>query len=183
MKTYWYIHNKNDDDEFAGVAKAPGNKTLVDWANDINTLGKIPFEFKVNSKDHLEDYLADTLGIPLMSETLMSIINKHLTGKEGVQWYEAIVIHRNEKITYYAPKFKGNLDVLNTDKTLFVEDTEDIIKANILTSKAENYAFFPLPELSEDLPFVIRMVISDDIKKEIVKTKLTGMDFSKVSIS
>lgn len=183
MKTYWYIQNKDDNDAYAGVAKAPGNKTLVDWANEINTLGKIPFEFKVNSKDHLEDFLADTLGIPLMSDLLMNIINKHLTGKEGLEWYKAIINYKNEKITYYAPKFKSNLDILNNEKSLFNKANGSLIKANIKLSKVEEYAFFPLPKLSDSIPFAISIIVTDEIKKEITKAKLTGIDFSKVPIS
>lgn len=183
MKKYWYIHNKDDNDKNVAIAESPSGKTLVDWANDILSLGKIPFEFSANANEHLEDYLADDLGIPLMSDKLMKIINKHLTEKEGLQWYDVIVNYGKEKNRYYAPKFEKNLDVLNEEKSLFNSNTGSLIKANLLMSKIDSYSFFPLPELSEDLPFGIRMVISDEIKKDIVKAKLTGMDFSKAPIS
>ncbi|MDE5996838.1 MAG: hypothetical protein K2G77_01360 [Muribaculaceae bacterium] len=82
MKKFWYLLNSDDDNEDVATAKSPGNKTLVDWTEEIISLGKIPFEFSVNPNKTLEDYLADDLGIPLMSESLMQIINSHLTGKE-----------------------------------------------------------------------------------------------------
>lgn len=91
------MQNKDDDNENVAIAKSPGDKTLVDWAMDIISLGEIPFEFSVNPNESLEDYLADNLGIPLMSEKLMKIISKHLTGKEGLRWYNVIVNYGNEK--------------------------------------------------------------------------------------
>jgi len=183
MKKYWYIHNKNDNNKDVAIAISPGNKTLVDWAIDILLLEKIPFEYKANDNEHLEDYLADDLGIPLMSEKLMRIIGKHLSGNEGIKWLQVFVSHRAEKIEYFAPKFEKNLDVLNTEKSLFNRHSGGLIKAHLSMIKIERYAFFPLPELSQDLPFTIRMVISDDIKQNIVNEKLSGMDFSKVPVS
>ncbi len=181
MKTYWYIHIKDDD---GSVAEAPGKKTLVDWAEDIIIQKKIPFEYLISSNEpQLQDYLADDLGIPLMSEKLKNIIDKHLTGKENLQWYDAIVNYKNKKITYYVPKFMNNLDVLNNEKSMFNRKTGSLIKANLLISKIENYSFFPLPELSDSIPFEHRLIVSDEIKKDVIKKKLAGIVFSKVLVS
>lgn len=182
MKKYWYLQNRDDNDENVAIAKSPGNKTLVDWAMEIMSLGKIPFEFSVNPNECLEDYLADDLGIPLMSEKLMNIINKHLMGEEGLQWYSATVNFGDEKIIYYAPKFKEDLDVLDREKSLFNRDTGGLIKASFSKAKIQRFAFFPLPQLDIKLPFRLGLIVSDEIKKDVIKAKLTGIDFSKASV-
>lgn len=61
MQKYWYLFNNDSND--VAIAKSPGDKTLVDWARDIISLGKIPFDFSVDPDKLLEDYLADNLGI------------------------------------------------------------------------------------------------------------------------
>lgn len=182
MKKYWYLQNKDDDNENVAIAKSPGDKTLVDWAMDIISLGEIPFEFSVNPNESLEDYLADNLGIPLMSEKLMKIISKHLIGKEGLRWYNVIVNYGNEKIIYYAPNFREDLDVLNNQMSIFNQSTGSLIKASFSIEKIQRLAFFPLPQLDIKLPFRLGLIVSDDIKKDIIKEKLTGMDFSKAYV-
>lgn len=182
MKKYWYLLNKDDDNEDVAIAQSPGNKTLVDWASDIVSAGKIPFEFSVNSSKCLEDYLADNLGIPLMSERLMHIISKHIAGNEGLQWYKAIVNCGDETIIYYAPNFKDDLDVLDNDMSVFNQGTGSLIKACFSIKKIQQLAFFPLPQLDIKLPFRLGLIVSDDIKKDIIKERLTGIDFSRASI-
>ena len=181
MENYWYIHIKDDN---GAVAEAPGEKTLVDWVEEIRFLKKIPFEYVVNSSEPiLQDYLADDLGIPLMSYKLKSVIQQHLTGHEDLQWWEVNIHYQDSEIMYYVPKFEHNLDVLNESKSLFNKSNGELIKANLCYSKAERYAFFPLPELSEDIPFEHRLVVSDKIKKDITRAKLTGIIFSKIPVS
>lgn len=183
MKKYWYLQHNNDDNDDVAIALSPGNKTLVDWAMNIVSLGEIPFEFSVEPYKLLEDYLADDLGIPLMSERLMKIINKHLTGKEGLHWYKAFINYGDEKVIYYAPNFKDDLDVLNNETSIFNRMTGGLVKASFSIKKIYQLAFFPLPQLDIKLPFRLGLIVSDDIKKDIIKEKLTGIDFSKVSIT
>lgn len=182
MKKYWYLLNKDDDNEDVAIAKSPGNKTLVDWTEDIISLDKIPFEFSVNQNKTLEDYLADDLGIPLMSERLMQIINKHLTGKEPLRWYEAFINCGNIKIIYYVPAFEDDLDVLDNKMSVFNQKTGRIIKATFSIKKIDQLAFFPLPQLDIKLPFRLELIVSDDIKKDIIKEKLTGIGFFRASL-
>lgn len=131
MNKYWFLHIKDNNNRMIGIAKSPGNKTLVDWTNDITSLKRIPFSFSVNRNKHLEDYLSDDLGIPLMSKKLKDVIDKHLSGNENLIWYDAIINYGNEKIIYYAPKFESNLDVLKYEKSLFNKSTGSLIKANL----------------------------------------------------
>lgn len=97
MLKYWYLFNEDNDNNNVAIAQSPGDKTLVDWTKDIISLREIPFEFSVEPDKLLEDYLADDLGVPLMSERLMKIISKYLTGKEGLRWYNALVNYGDKK--------------------------------------------------------------------------------------
>lgn len=180
MQKYWYLFNNDSND--VAIAKSPGDKTLVDWARDIISLGKIPFDFSVDPDKLLEDYLADNLGIPLMSERLMKIIAKHLTGKEGLKWYKAFVNYGDKKIIYYAPYFKDDLDVLDNDMSVFNQATGSLIKAYFSIKKICQLTFFPLPQIDIKLPFRLSLIVSDDIKKDIEKKNLTGIDFSRASL-
>lgn len=145
-------------------------------------LGKIPFEFSVNPNETLEDYLADDLGIPLMSERLMQIINSHITGKEQLRWYEAFVNYGDKKMIYYAPYFKDELDVLDNEMSVFNQRTGSIIKATFSINKIDKLAFFPHPQLYIKLPFRLELIVSDEIKKDIIKEKLTGISFFRASV-
>lgn len=182
MLKYWYLFNEDNDNNNVAIAQSPGDKTLVDWTKDIISLREIPFEFSVEPDKLLEDYLADDLGVPLMSERLMKIISKYLTGKEGLRWYNALVNYGDKKIIYYVPSFKEDLDVLNHETSLFNKETGGLIKASFSFNKINQFAFFPLPQIDIKLPFRLGLIVSDDIKKDIIKGKLTGVNFSRVSI-
>lgn len=79
------------------------------------------------------------------SENLKTVIVKNLTGNEGIDWIKAVVKTIDERLVYYIPRFSKLLDVLDTQKTMFVQGTDRIIKPVFSLSKIEKYSVFHRP--------------------------------------
>lgn len=65
------------------------------------------------------DYQPNSLAWPLFSERLKILIDKMLTGKEGLKWISCNICYGKETRIYYIPHFIKELDVLNKDKCLY----------------------------------------------------------------
>ncbi|MFH6987912.1 imm11 family protein [Flavobacterium collinsii] len=159
----------------------------------------LPFNFKLkriiegksdliidDNLDELEeiwlDYLPNSFVWPLMSEKLRFVVQTNLVGNEHIDWISCKVKSGNEERTYYILRFNNILDVLNMQKTSFVQGTDVIIKPVFSSSKINRYTIFSLP-LSHDLYQITSgLYLSEKLKKEIEKEKLTGLDFSKVPV-
>ena len=128
------------------------------------------------------DYQPNSLAWPLMSEKLKSVIEKHLTGNEAIDWIQAVVNANGEQRAYYIPRFKRKLESLDRERTKYVPGTDQILKSCFSLSKINKYAIFH-DELTHNLwkisPF---LNVSEVLKKAIQKEKLTGLDFEKVSV-
>jgi hypothetical protein len=129
------------------------------------------------------DYQPNNLAWPLMSERLKSVIDNNLTGNEAIDWIECKVIGLNDVRSYYILRFNKLLDVLDINKTLFVDGTDHIIKPVFDLQKITVFSIFPKP-LSDDLWRITPGIyISEKLKKQLQKEKMTGLDFEKVSVS
>ena len=129
------------------------------------------------------DYQPNDMAWPLMSERMMLIIMNHLTGQECIDWLSCIVKGADDQRTYYVLRFNKLLDVLDKDKTIYVNGTDHIIKPVFALSRILNYSIFPKP-LSHGLwKFTSGLHINEALKKELKKQKITGIDFEKVSVS
>jgi hypothetical protein len=129
------------------------------------------------------DYQPNSLAWPLMSERLKSVIEKYLTGNEGIDWIRAVVNVNAEQRTYYIPRFEKKLDVLDREHTKYVPGTDQILKPCFSLSKINKYAIFH-DEITHDLwkitPF---LNVNETLKKAIQKARLTGLDFEKTSVA
>ena len=74
------------------------------------------------------DYQPNNLAWPLMSEKLKSVIEKELLGNEAIDWLVCNVKTENAERRYYILRFNVLTDVLDIQKTMFVQGTDHIIK-------------------------------------------------------
>jgi hypothetical protein len=182
-------------------AFAPDNiKLAYQLIQDLESISVLPFDLNllklslkkdrlVNSDDLSDlnetwlDYQPNSLAWPLASEKLKIIIEKSLTGNEGIDWIVAHVFGNGERREYYIPRFKKLLDVLDIDKTMFIPGTNRIIKPCFSLSKISKYSVFHKPSENNLWEITLGLYVSDTLKKAIQKEKLTGIVFDKIFIT
>ncbi len=199
MKNY-YLLSWEDRTELASafpLQEAKLNHELIPELDGKNTL---PFDFELKrvkeSKNGLIiddnlaamtetwlDYQPNERGWPLMSEPLKSLIESNLTGKEHIDWITCKVRGGNEERVYFILRFNELLDVLDMQRTSFVQGTDHIIKPVFALSKICQYSIFPKPLAYQLWKIPAGFYVNDTVRKEIRKKKLTGLDFEKVSVS
>lgn len=129
------------------------------------------------------DYLPNSLAWPFMSSKLKNIVDAFLTDREGIDWIKAEVNGNDEHKTYYIPRFKKMLDVLDAEKTLFVSGTDNVIRPCFSLVKIKNLAVFHTP-ISHDLwKITSGLYINQQLKNAIQKEKITGIAFEKTRVS
>ena len=126
------------------------------------------------------DYQPNNLAWPLISERMKDLINSNLTGKEGIVWIKANINGGGELKAYYVPRFTKKLDVIDQEKTLFVPGTSHIIKPVFSFVKVLNYNLFFAPQ--EYWEITSGLYVSEKLKNELQKAKLTGVDFEKITV-
>ena len=128
-----------------------------------------------------EDYLPNNLAWPLMSYNLKYIIEKNLTGLEGLEWVSVIVETKISSRNYFIPKFKNKLDVLDIKNTIYVKGTDNIVKPAFEFEKVKNYSVFHKPGSYWKIPFAF--YVNENIMKQIRYQKIQCVGFEKVSVN
>jgi hypothetical protein len=129
------------------------------------------------------DYQPNGMVWPLMSEKMRSVVEQHLTGKEGIDWINATIQGNGEKRIYYILRFNQPLDVLDEEQTMFVAGTNRIIKPCFSLSKINGFALFPKPAVSNSWKISPAIYVNETLKKAMQKEKLTGIVFEKTLVS
>jgi hypothetical protein len=199
MSNYYFLSWKHSP-ELASAIYAIEDQVAYELIPELNGKNDLPFEFQLKrvkeTKDGVItdenlsvlnevwlDYQPNSLAWPLMSERLKSIIEVNLTGNEQIDWIECKVQNRSEERTYYILRFNKMLDVLDMQKTMFVQGTDHIIRPVFASSKICSYSIFSKPSSHDLWKITSGLYVSDALKKSIQKAKLSGMDFEKTSVS
>jgi len=141
-------------------------------SNDLSSLKNVWLDFQPNS-----------LAWPLMSEKFKNLITNNLTGKESINWVKAKINYKNESRIYYILRFEQKLDVLDGNKTLFVKGTDRIIRPHFSKEKIKEYSIFNVPQPYDLWKITSGIYINERLKKEIMKEKIQGPVFEKISAS
>lgn len=199
MSNYYLLSGKNSP-KVASAFAPEGTKLAHELIPELGNVNELPFELNLikltagkngliesnelsDLKEIWLDYQPNSLAWPLMSEKLKSVIENYLTGNEGIDWISAIVKAPNEQRTYYIPRFSKMLDVLDTQKTMFVQGTDRIIRPVFSLSKIGGYSIFHQPSAHSLWKITSGLYVSEALKKAIQKEKLTGLDFEKTSVA
>jgi hypothetical protein len=200
MEKYYLLSCKNGKEPLASAFAPKGTKLAQDLILELNGISKLPFELSLvrldvgrngliestdlsDMKEIWIDYQPNSLAWPLMSERLKSVIEVNLIGNEQIDWIECKVKNGNEERTYFILRFNKMLDVLDMQKTMFVQGTDHIIKPVFASSKISAYGIFSKPSLYDLWKITSGLYVSDVLKKAIQKEKLTGVDFEKTTVS
>jgi len=128
----------------------------------------------------LADYLCNDRAWPLLSERVKVIIDSHLTGEEGLEWVKVNIDGPNGMSwIYYVPTFWKELDVLNHQKTTYIEP--GFIRRIVLDpEKIKNLAIFREPTATECV--TPSLYITHDLKTALQQAELSGIKFPKVAV-
>lgn len=131
------------------------------------------------------DYLANSLAWPLMSQKLRTVIDENLTGNEKIDWLSCKIKTIKEERIYYILRFNKLLDVLDLNKTMFVSGTDSIIKPVFSLNKVQRFGIFmaATPGEAELWRITSGIYVSETLKKAIQKEALTNIDFTKVPVA
>lgn len=200
MEKYFLLSWKNGKEPLASAYAPKGSKLAQDLISELNGINKLPFELSLvkldvginglresndlsDLKEIWLDYQPNSLAWPLMSKELKSVIETNLTGIEQIDWIECKVKNGSEERTYFIPRFNKMLDVLDMQKTIFVQGTDHIIKPIFAGSKINAYSIFSKPSSHDLWKVTSGLYVSDALKKAIQKAKMTGLDFEKTTVS
>lgn len=196
----YFLLSAKDSKELPSAFAPDGTKLAHELISELNDVDELPFEFDLiklsvcknsllRSKDLSGlneiwlDYQPNSLAWPLMSEKLKAIVLRNLTGNEGLNWIRAKINGNGNQRNYYIPRFEKILDVLDFQKTMYVKDTDHIVKAFFSSTKVSAYSIFSQPAAHNLWKITSGLYISDAIKTTIQKEKLSGMDFERIAVS
>ena len=200
MEKYFLLSWKNGKEPLVSAYAPKGSKLAQDLISELNGINKLPFKLNLvkldigkngiiekhdlsDLKETWLDYQPNSLAWPLMSESLKSLIESNLLGNEQIDWIECIVKKGNEERPYFILRFNKMLDVLDIQKTIFVQGTDHIIRPVFASLKVSAYSIFSKPSSHDLWKITSGIYVSDVLKKAIQKAKLTGMDFEKTTVS
>lgn len=176
MKYYQLTYSDDYLNISLGVAYARTDEVFVTpiCGEKINNWENIIFDLRDGS---FADYLTNDMGVRLVSERFKEIIIKNLTEKDLIQWLSSVVIDKNgDTRNYYILHFPKNFQVIDADKSVINNDM--IIKAVFKENKIKYHNIFTMPSCAGRVFFV-----SNIIRDEIIKNKITGVGFGNVKVS
>lgn len=128
------------------------------------------------------DFPPSNLPFAIMSKKMRCIIEAHLTGEERVDWIVCGVVGNDVEREYYTPRFRIMPDVLDLEKTLFIDGTNSIIKPVFCYQKVQRLALFTKPAMHDLWKLPSTLYVNERLKVSFVKEGITGVSFSKVPV-
>lgn len=200
MEKYYFLSWKHGKEPTASACAPKGTKLAQDLISELNGRNELPFELNLvklevgksgliesndltGLKEVWLDYQPNSLAWPLMSEKLKSVIEANLTGNEQIDWIACNIKNGNDEKPYFVLRFNKMFDVLDIQKTMFVQGTDHIIRPVFATSKISSYNIFTKPSSHDLWKITSGLYVNEALKKAIQKAKLTGVDFEKISVS
>lgn len=167
-------------DELEGKQSMPFNFVLKRLTEERN--GLLINDNLDGLQNIWDDYLPNELAWPFMSERLKSLVESCLSGKEGLDWIEVIVIYKTERRKYFIPRFSKKLDTLDPLNTRYVHGTDQILVPCFSSKKIESYHIFHGESIGNLWKISPLLYVSERIKGAIKKEKLIGLSFEKVKV-
>jgi hypothetical protein len=181
MTKYFFMAWAADNDE-TGIAWAPeGTPAPYEFISKLEGVDELPFDLEIRD-GILEDYPGNSLAWPLMSEKMKRVIERNLTGEEGVSWIKANVKAGGDLSSYYILRFRKKMDVLDMDRTTFVSGTDKIIEPCFSLAKIQRYSLFHKPASYDLWKITVSIYVNDKLRKEMIKEGLSGVAFSEAKV-
>lgn len=167
---------ENDD---TAVAFAPeGTPPSHELIAKLEGVSELPFSLCLREGGP-QDYLANSLAWPMMSEKMKAVVVGNLKGTECISWISAIINIAGRRVAYNIPRFQNKLDVLDFDKTKYVPGTDHIMKPVFSFEKMKNYSFFTMPSMFWQITPSI--YVDKGMKAALKAAALSGLDFESAA--
>ncbi len=128
------------------------------------------------------DYPANYFAWPIMSEKLKDIIESSATGQEGIDFIKLKVRHYSLEKIYYLLRFNKAIDSIDKENTLFVKDTDLIIKPVFRADKLDQYHIFYKPQAYDLWRISSAIYVTGEVKRAIIKSGIKDVKFSKARV-
>ncbi|WP_133169621.1 imm11 family protein [Campylobacter blaseri] len=172
MRQFYKLLQEDDRKLYATIEKG---HEFDFWEEDIY---KLPLEYPYKLKmvnGELKDYTGSRIR-PIFSKKLRDIINEFV-GEDEIEWIHLKVESKDGSSLddAYVPRFKPvphMFDVLNEELTILTSDG-DIMVDRLSAEKTKDKHFIRLLENT------LKNYVSQDLKKAMVKAKVTGVTYKK----
>ena len=123
------------------------------------------------------DTIPTCFGSLLFSSKAVDVFNNYIS-IENIKWIRTLVEFEELEIEYYLLSFLQKNDVLDMKATTFLKsDPDHIINPVVCLDKILFHNIFCIPRSNWQMPS--HLIISDALKKEILRKKLTGITFEQ----
>jgi hypothetical protein len=169
-RDYFYLHFANDPQHAVALApddpdldkRLAGHGVVTDWS---------VLRFQLEPGE-ISDYLGNSFAYRLCSEKLMAILETARARIDSVQWLPAVVTRDGVDHRYSILHFPEVPEVLDLSRTLMAGPV--IVKAHLDRKLVDGHRLFGFPEET------VRLVVADDVKRQIEAGSCSGIVFSSV---
>ncbi len=163
----------------SGVAYAPDDAPLAyELAEQIGDRTCVPLDLELRAGE-AQDFLGNSLAWPLMSSAMKAIVEGQLTGEEGIDWVTVSVRVQGGVTTYFIPRFRRQLDVLDLTRTKFVDGTDHVIRPCFSLPKIQRFGMFHLP--SSFWRITRGLYVAEYVKRALTNGAVSGVAFERTS--
>ena len=120
------------------------------------------------------DWIPNQFAWPMFSEKLKNLIVISLQPHQKTHWIKCDVTYNEECRFYYIPVYKFDDEVLDLEKTEFVDDTDLILDPVFKHDVIDKLDFFYIPFKDG---FERDLYISDKVKCMLVREGISGVSF------
>lgn len=190
MNYYWIsINNEQVSTVAYAPVGTPVSHRLIDMLDANET---VPFSLELHEiienngikkgarSDIFYDYQPNSLAWPIMSERMYTIIASHLTGFEHIVWKRIQIVGKSISFPYYIPMFTIQLETLDNNNSVIVPSSGIVLKPCFKKDLLRNLSVFYLP--STFWRVTTQLFINDNIRRELLKEKIKGIEFSKARV-
>lgn len=129
------------------------------------------------------DYPANSFAWPIFSERFMALIRENTSDEDNIDWINLRVEHFGISKSYYILRFNKLHDIIDSSKTLYVENTDLIIRPCFKATAFEKIQIAAIPIANNLWKITSGLYVSEILKNMIIKHKIEGLEFSKARIS
>ncbi len=139
---------------------------------------------EVKSEDNVwQDYPPNAFAWPIFSERFMNIIDNNISGNECIDWIKVNIEHFDVIKPYYILRFNKLHEVLDLEKTTYVNGTDHIIVPTFKSSAFEQYQVAVKPSPYHLWKITSGIYVSDKMRQTIIKEKIKEVEFEKCRTS
>lgn len=144
---------------------APREGMITDW---------LPLVLELRGGEY-PDYLASDFGGRICSERMRTLLDRHASASDVLQWLDVLVVKGEQERPYFYLHFPSPPAVLHPQRTIFAGQ-EMVVKPVISEIAAANHQVFTFPR-NHGVGWVVAEVVRD----AIVRAGLTGCEVSRIA--